>query len=139
MSIQQMMAGGGPPVVYAATLPSNLLNTDVETFPDPAVGGIQFDDLGNWAALGNAGDGNLGGAWFVSGILGNFEVRCTPISGATIDGVATNTWLPLNSSVSWYVSVVGGTLIGDCLIEIRSTVSATVLASCSATFGGQST
>ena len=69
-------------------------------------------------------------AWLVSGNPGNFDIRCTVLTGSLYSGT-TGSWLDLSTTREWTVlddTDNGSGVITTVTLEIRDTVSLTVLA-----------
>ena len=81
---------------------------------------------------GSTGYTNLSGQWKISGLSTDYDIRFTPQTGdAPNDGDAFNTWLNISQQRRiGLISSAVGSLSGDTLVELRDTITLTVLDSC---------
>ena len=130
------LLGMSQQLTYAANIPSTTTYTTSVADPSDAFTGVQINGT-SFDVRDSVSYPNFSGrsTWLTgAGTTGDYEVRCTVISGtidSVVDGVtqsATGVWLPMNSIRRWGIARSAvGTRTTVITLEVRAVYSATVL------------
>jgi hypothetical protein len=130
------MVGGatGTPSGRAASLPSGGIYDSQFTYGGVASSGITVAAAGTWSTNPTG----YSGTWLTGTGTGvNYDAYLdTSVSGDIFSGQATDTWLSMSSSRTWYVNApsAGDVNSASGVLKIRDATSLTQLASCDISF-----
>ena len=116
-------AGNASTLVYLADVDNTNVRVGAICYA-----GIKVDNNGSLYTRTPTGSYTLQYAWLLSGVVGDYQVRCTVNSGTVVG--TTGTWQLCSTDRGWYISQSSnGTKTANITIEIRDTATSTVQAS----------